>query len=372
VFFGTLAQIDSGIWTVVRDYFRSFYVWVPLRLFAQFGGVFFGLPGDLTVRGAFPFPGGWTVGGLLLANLLAAHLTRFRLTWKRSGVLILHAGLVLMMLGELITGLYAIEGNMVIEEGETSNVVIHNRFAELAVVDPSAGDTDTVTVVPGSLLKKGGTVRHDELPFDVRVVRWMVHSHLEKPGPDADNPATAGSGKERVAVGTGEVSGVATRQTVDTPSCYLELTGKDGKRLGTYLFSVLLREQAVKVGGKTYEVALRFKQTYKPYSLELLKFRFDRYPGTNTPKNFSSLVRLKDPEYGEDREVLIRMNEPLRHRGETFYQSGWNEKTERGTVLQVVRNPAWQLPYWSCGVVTLGMVLHFGLHLTNFLRRRAG
>src|SRR5438105_1181396 len=40
VFFGTLAQIDAGVWTVVRDYFRSFYVWIPLQLLVQFGQVF--------------------------------------------------------------------------------------------------------------------------------------------------------------------------------------------------------------------------------------------------------------------------------------------------------------------------------------------
>jgi hypothetical protein len=68
--------------------------------------------------------------------------------------------------------------------------------------------------------------------------------------------------------------------------------------------------------------------------------------------------------------VLIRMNEPMRHRGETYYQADWNKATERGTVLQVVRNPGWQLPYWSCGIVALGMIIHFGLNLSTFLQRR--
>src|SRR5437016_1507871 len=44
VFYGTLAQIDSGIWTIVRSYFRSFWVWIPLQLNVQFGQVFLGLP----------------------------------------------------------------------------------------------------------------------------------------------------------------------------------------------------------------------------------------------------------------------------------------------------------------------------------------
>src|SRR5206468_1306191 len=127
-----------------------------------------------------------------------------------------------------------------------------------------------------------------------------------------------------------------------------KLIGGDGNEIGTNLFSVLLDGQEVKVGDKSYDVSLRFKRTYKPYRLELLEFRFDRYPGTETPRNYSSKVRLIDPERKEDREVLIRMNEPLRHRGETFYQSSFDATTEKTTILQVVNNPSWLLPYYSC------------------------
>ena len=44
VFFGTLAQVDNGIWTVVDEYFRSWYVKVPFKLIAMFGWKFFEVP----------------------------------------------------------------------------------------------------------------------------------------------------------------------------------------------------------------------------------------------------------------------------------------------------------------------------------------
>src|SRR5437588_7746274 len=85
VFCGTVAQIDNGNWTVVKDYFRSFFVWVPLQLFVQVARVFLVTPDGTRIisqsafiPGSLPFPGGWTIGGVLLVNLLAAHLTRFR------------------------------------------------------------------------------------------------------------------------------------------------------------------------------------------------------------------------------------------------------------------------------------------------------
>src|SRR5438874_1576787 len=83
VFVGTLAQNDLSIWTVVKAYFRSFYVVVPFQVFVRFGQVFLDVPPTVSVPGGFPFPGGWTIGAVLLANLTAAHLMRFKLSWKR-------------------------------------------------------------------------------------------------------------------------------------------------------------------------------------------------------------------------------------------------------------------------------------------------
>lgn len=39
VFVGTLAQMDAGIWNVVKTYFWSIYVWVPFQIFVLRPGV---------------------------------------------------------------------------------------------------------------------------------------------------------------------------------------------------------------------------------------------------------------------------------------------------------------------------------------------
>jgi hypothetical protein len=397
VFFGTLAQIDNGIWTVVGAYFRSFFVWIPLQLLMQFGQVFLGFPRSWVLPEwvGFPFVGGFTIGGLLLVNLLAAHAIRFKFSWKRSGILILHGGLIVLLLGELVTALFAVEGNMIIYEGSSSNYVSHQRESELAVVDvvqENGRSEDDVTVIPGRMLhdrsddpyrpwygrlwralvgKPNPKIHDEKLPFDVEVVQYMINSRLREPGEGMTNPADTGAGKKSIAEALPEVSGTAAKQTVETPSAYLKLTDRDGKDLGTYLFSMLLNPQPIKVGDKTYQVSLRFKRSYKPFSMYLKEFRYDRYIGTSTPRNYSSTVRLQDPERQEDRELVIRMNEPLRYRGDTFYQADFDHDREQYTVLQVVRNPGWWLPYLSCTLVTISMVVHFGLSLVTFLQRRS-
>jgi hypothetical protein len=372
VFCGTLAQVDAGIWTAVNQYFRSAYVWIPFQVFVRFGQTFFGVSPSAQLPGSFPFPGGWLIGGLLLANLLAAHASRFKLSWKRSGILVLHGGLIIMMLSELVTGLFAIEGNMTIQENGSANFIEEHRVSELAIIDPSDPKTDQVVVIPGRFLRPGEVIRHAELPVDVEVKRYLRNSEIQKEIPAGmDNPATAGAGKSVLAIEQPEVTGTDPKQTVDIPSAYVSFKKQStGESLGTYLVSILLNPQELTVDGKTYEVSLRFKRTYKPYTLHLLKFSHDLYVGTDTPKNFSSLVRLDDPTRDEQREVLIYMNEPLRYRGETFYQSSFLPG-DKGTILQVVRNPGWLMPYIACAMVSLGMIFHFGLHLVGFLRRRA-
>ena len=158
---------------------------------------------------------------------------------------------------------------------------------------------------------------------------------------------------------------------MDTPTAYLEVKKKDGgESLGVYLVSAWLGPQTAEMDGRKYEVSMRPHRDYKNYTIQLEEFKHDIYPGTNVPKNFSSQVRLLDPRYDLNREVLIKMNDPLRYQGETFYQVGVLGRDE-GTVLQVVRNPGWQLPYIGCTMVIVGLAVHFGISLVGYLRRRA-
>lgn len=366
VFAGTLVQVDQGIGSVMQSHFRSMIAWIELQVF---------FPRDMEVPGAFPFPGGWLLGSVLLANLLAAHMVRFKLSWKRSGIFLTHAGLIIMLLSELVTGLYAVEGNMTIDEGTSTNYLEHLREVELAIW---AEGSDEVTVIAESRLRRGGVIESDLLPFDIAMHEYMRHSEVMAPGdapPSAQNPANAGDGRHVVAVERPPVTGVDPDQRIDAPSAYATFNDRQtGEPMGTYLLSTWLsvndRPQRVTIDGTEYAADLRFKRTYKPYTMYLMDFKHDRYLGTDIPKNFSSRIRLMDPANNVDREVLIYMNHPLRYEGETFFQSSY-KPGDTATILQVVRNPGWLMPYISCVMVAVGLLVHFGLSLTAFSRRRA-
>ena len=52
------------------------------------------------------------------------------------------------------------------------------------------------------------------------------------------------------------------------------------------------RPVSFQAAGKSYQIVLRPKRFYKPFSIQLLQFRHDRYAGTDIAKNFSSRIRL--------------------------------------------------------------------------------
>lgn len=138
----------------------------------------------------------------------------------------------------------------------------------------------------------------------------------------------------------------------------------------------LAASQSVLVNGATYTFAMRPARVYQSFSLKLLKATHTVYPGTDIPKDFRSRLQLKNSQTGENREVEISMNHPLRYAGLTFYQyqmDAGQVAQEAGrtpsSVLSVVRNPSWLTPYIGCAMVGAGLIVQFLLHLVRFTTR---
>ncbi|MCQ9617766.1 cytochrome c biogenesis protein ResB [Paenalcaligenes niemegkensis] len=72
-----------------------------------------------------------------------------------------------------------------------------------------------------------------------------------------------------------------------------------------------------------------------PFVLELKRFLIEYY-STGMPSSFKSEVRITDPESGESFDRLIEVNEPLRYKGVTVYQSGFDDG---GSTLELAAYP---------------------------------
>jgi hypothetical protein len=348
----TLAQVHLGTYGAVQAYMRSWLVW-------------WDIPG--TVLSVPVFPGGALAGSVLAVNLLAAQGRRLELSWKKSGLWIVHAGLILLVAGEFVTGMFQKDNRLAFENGETTNYVFSPREVELAVIDTTDPALDDVYSIPGSLLARQAPVQVPGTPLTVRVQRFFENSQLFKLPPGQAAAATAGVG---TLVMVHEAPPVTSDDAANLSSALIEPVA-GGKSYGTWLVSSGLgAPQSFVHEGHTYQLVLRERREYLPYALTLKKFSHDVYPGTDIPKNFSSLVHLANPRTGEQRDVLIYMNQPLRYAGKTFYQASFG-KNDTLSILQVVQNPGWLLPYISCVLVTLGLLVHFGISLSRWMRRQS-
>ena len=99
-----------------------------------------------------------------------------------------------------------------------------------------------------------------------------------------------------------------------------------------------------------------------PFSLELVDFELERYPGSMSPASYASEVILHDKEEGITLPYRIYMNHILEHRSFRFFQSSY-DKDEKGTLLSVNNDPG-TLPTYI-GYIMLGLGLFAGFFTPN-------
>ncbi|MDH6358352.1 cytochrome c biogenesis protein CcsA [Parabacteroides sp. PF5-9] len=114
-------------------------------------------------------------------------------------------------------------------------------------------------------------------------------------------------------------------------------------------------------GESSHQIAVRTsKETYYhtlPFTVELVKFRLTRYPGSTSPSSYESelIVHLEN-------EVLherVYMNNVLDVKGYRFFQASY-DPDEKGTVLSVNKDVAGRnITYTGYIVLMIGFVLSF-------------
>jgi hypothetical protein len=411
IFIGTLAQVHEGTWNAQKLYFQSWVIVKPLLYHRRWPVI---------------FPGGYLIGTVLVVNLILAHFKGanwgqrnvgqvlahhvpllalvFVSTWvavrspfvgmglfiallaldmwisrtgplkdtytgKKLGINFTHVGVVMLLLGQLATDQLATESHLTFREGDTRSWSEKHRETELVFAKDVSADREQVVAISESLLARKGEFSDAKLPFVVRVKDYSPNGNVSERGPMVHtNPpaATQGVGAKAIVEPLPEMNDEKRR---NLPYAVIELL-QGNTSLGTWLVALVLDAQKVNFGNDTWRIALRSERIYRDFSLTLLDFTHDLYPGTEKPRDFRARVRLEDPKTRENREVDIFMNNPLRYAGETFYQSSFNPRDPRETTLQVVRNPSWLTPYFGCGAVGYGLARHFLFYLIGFILKR--
>lgn len=164
---------------------------------------------------------------------------------------------------------------------------------------------------------------------------------------------------------------------------YTSYRGKDMNFMDAMIVEVSSGDETKEValrGGKGYlgenvkfefngaEISMMYgaKVLTLPFSLKLLDFQLERYPGSNSPASYASEVVLIDPEKNLEQPYRIFMNNVLNYGGYRFFQSSY-DRDELGTVLSVNHDAAgtW-VTYLGYFLMTLGMMLAIFVPNTRF------
>ena len=301
----------------------------------------------------------------MLINLISSLFKNNLWKLKKVGIIIIHLGAVLLFVGSGITAVFSYEGNMVIDEGGSSSFISDYHDMELAIVNTSNKFIDEYIVFDQVLLENGNTLSHEGLDFDIEIIDFYKNCTIKR---RTESPIEENKGMMK---NFDFIKLKMEKEHTQNRSGLKYMINNAGTNVDG-IYGLILGQpiiQKATINNKDFEFLFRKKRTYLPFSIQLLDFKKVLHPGTEIAKSFSSEINLI--ENGIPRRVLIQMNEPLRHRGYTFFQSSFIEAPDgESTVLAIVKNYGRLFPYISSIIMAIGLLVHLFINIPDLLRKK--
>jgi hypothetical protein len=343
VVWGTLYQIDHGIYAAKEYLFNA---WIVM------------------IGGIVPFPGVKLTGAILICNLLG--VLTLRQTWKgeRAGLLLTHAGALVLLAGGGFVSYTARESSLTLAEGESSNESVSDRGWELLARGANRPG------VPAIVWRKDlSEIRAGEalpalngLP---RITVASVYKNCAAIAAPLTDSASTDAGTDSLV------------QRPDDSDPFRNIPGlilkpEAGSLSSLTIWGATQNPLLYKgTGGDAFTIELRPRRIPLPLAVTLLDFSKVDYAGTQTPREYRSKIHVKGPSL--DRDVVISMNKPYRYRQFTFYQSSYEQRDGRtSSTFAVVENRGKALPYIAGLLMVAGLFLHFTILFVKQIRRLWG
>ncbi len=320
--FGTLYQVEHGIYEAKEMYFTSWFV---------------------LAGGFFPLPGAQLVMWLFSANLIASLLVRIKDIWRHVGLFMTHIGLLLICFSSFWTFLFSQESYLWLQEGSESNVSLSRELWELAIVDKRQGKniTSAITIQPENV--KNSVLEFASFNIKVSVEEYFVNCALQHIHQGGEEDRLLGKSAESDP-GYNQPGGIFSVEGSGKP---VTLLGDGGAMMIPGMAGV--------------QLALQKRRFPLPERIRLDDVKMAVYKGTGIAKSYESHVTVGGKG---GRKVVISMNNPLRIGDTTFFQSGYQNGKVEATTLAVVKNSGRLLPYIASIVMGLGLLFqYFFIHL---------
>ena len=357
----TLEQVDNGLYPTLNKYFSWKSPYLIPDMVPEINGK--KLPIFL--------PGGYYVCAVLLVNMILGGIIRIRKGPKQIGNLISHFGIVFMLIGGGIAHHFSERGNMAISEGDTSNVAEDYQEFVVEVAEVKDGGRNKFHVIRGKYLTdleagKSRIFDFKGVPFSLEISGYLENT---VPSNQMERPR---SRSELVVDGyyLEKMPGELESER-NFAGCYARMIFEDGKKSDPFILAgASFQPFTVRVGDRTFTVDMRKRLWPMPFSVKLDKFTAAFHPGTSRPSKFISEIRRVENE--QETKLTIRMNEPMRYKGYTFFQASYGPPGAKPgepmySVFEVVKNPADKWPEYSLYAVAFGMLVTFLTKLVGHL-----
>ena len=296
-------------------------------------------------------------------NLLSKLFLASSFKSHRIGIFITHFGVFLLLAGGFITAYFSNEGGMVIREGDSSDYYEDYYELELAFIDTSHAKHDDITAFSGKYMRPGAII--EDHSFEGRIEILNIYRNCEAVQREEELKAPYLGAARRFEL---REKPIDKEDHKNRAGIVFEISGLDQVQNGIHMaYEFMPVTLTIGTENDTRQVFLRHKRHMVPFSIELIDFEKKLHPGTNTAKSYQSSVNVIEGTVR--RRVDIKMNEPLRNKGFTFYQASFIEGEEReATVLAVVNNVGWLFPYLSSIIMCLGLLIHLTLQVPKLLK----
>jgi hypothetical protein len=346
VIVGTVAQKFFGLQACLEKYFSAWFL----------------QPMDMPIY----LPSGRFVMAVIMVNLAAKLIVATKWKWKMAGINITHFGVMLLMIGGVITAYTTTEGSLALREGTSSSIFQDFHKLELAVTDRAPKDHDAITAFSDGFFTEGSTFSDSEIPFTFKVVHFYKNCkpvRRSNPSDTLRQNAKRFQFKELPTANNDQNAG----------GIEVKISGASPEDNGIYIFFNSPNKGASTATikdteGKSYEITLRPRHYQLPFTVKLLDFEKLDHGGTMMARAFSSKVTITQGDSSEDSKIY--MNHPLRRDGYTLYQASFNQGGPMGvetSVFQVVYNKGRLMPYFAIIVITLGLLIHCLIQVPKLL-----
>lgn len=333
---GTVAQRELGLYQAQLKYFNSWFFW----------------------EGPLPLPGGIPTLGIIFLGLFFQLLFKTKFLDKNKiGISITHLGVFLLLLGGIITNFSSIEGSMIIPEGKSSNYFEDYHLVELAISSPeSVAGTGPSLIIPEKQLKAGAIFIADHEKYSIKILKYFKNITLRSKG--HNNPLDKSLAKIELNQQMEIVSKVQeSNENENIQAVEFQVSGSANDGVFVVYKDMDQYPTLTTQKGAHLLAIIRNLRHPLPFTITLNDFEKLVYPSSQIPKSFKSAITLHDEKI--DQKIVIQMNEPLRYKGYTFYQSSFSQNSEGEiTDLAVVKNAGKFFPYISSIIICVGILIH--------------